>query len=100
MNTSTTPNKTLTVRIPCFDIEPAKQLSWMIRNFYCNVCESYLKGSLRRQQAYQICEEMISSAYLNAEGQYTGDITTQEHNELLVELDKIEEFIYPGCSRL
>lgn len=84
----------LVVSIQCFDCEPVQQLSWIIRNFLCNICEAYLKGSPRREQAYAISVGMIESAVAN------GSINADESNTLHEEIQKIEDQIYPGCSLL
>lgn len=86
----------IVVDIPMFaDGADAKtQLSWVVRNFLCSICESYLKGAPRREEAVATARAIVKSA------NDRGCIEDDECRELIAEVDKIENEIYPGCSLL
>lgn len=86
--------KQLVVSIQCFDNEPAKQLSWVVRNFLCSICESHMRNTPTRIQAYSTAIGMVASAVQN------GSIDTTEADTIMKQIIKIEEQIYPGCSLL
>lgn len=86
-------NKTVSVKMPvCEHSTPAKTLSWMLRHFLYNVCEKNLQGDPRRKEAHTLAIAMIVDA------NDTLQITSQEAHEISIDLQKIEEQIYPGCS--
>lgn len=70
----------------------AKQLSWLIRGFFCNVCNHNLPGTSRRAEALALVTRMVEGANNN------GHITFDEYNEIMAEITQIETSIYPGCS--
>lgn len=71
---------------------PAQTLSWMLRNFMCNVCHKNLQGTPRREEAHKMAITMVVNA------NDTLQITSQEAHDICTELQNIEEQIYPGCS--
>jgi hypothetical protein len=86
-------NQKVSVQMPvCEHSTPAKTLSWLLRHFLYNVCEKNLQGDPRRKEAHTLAVAMIVSA------NDTLQITSQEAHDISVELKKIEEQIYPGCS--
>lgn len=74
------------------DDRAAQQLSWLIRGFFCNTCEAYLKGAPRRVEAMALVLRMLNSAHDNQ------SITFDEYQSINQEITNIEEQIYPGCS--
>lgn len=71
---------------------PAKQLSWLIRGFFCNVCNHNLPGTVRRAEALAVVRRMIDGAHNN------GTIGFEDYKQIADEIDTIEASIYPGCS--
>jgi hypothetical protein len=72
----------------------AEQLSWLIRGFFCNVCNHNLQGTTRRAEALAMVTRMACGARANQL------ITFDEYNKITREITEIETSIYPGCSLL
>ena len=71
----------------------ATQLSWIVRNFLCSVCESYLHDAPRRVEAYNIAKSMVHSA------EVSNQISEKDASDVLSEIESINREIYPGCSK-
>lgn len=71
----------------------ATQLSWIVRNFFCSICESYLQEAPRRVEGYKVACAMVDSA------EETNQITAEDASSLRSEIHSINEQIYPGSSR-
>jgi len=65
----------------------ARTLSWVLRGFFCSICECYVIDSVRRPEAYNLCLAMIDSA--------TG-ITDEEKQKLSEEIEVMNREIFPS----